>query len=65
MKLIKILLVLIGLFLFLWEFFPSVVLAPYNAMTHFPVTANGQYILDANEHTCPEGEPDPAYAFPE
>ena len=23
------------------------------------------YLLDANEHTCPEGEPDPAYAFPE
>ncbi|MEX0981513.1 MAG: alkaline phosphatase D family protein [Bacteroidales bacterium] len=23
------------------------------------------YILDANEYTCPDGEPDPAYAFPE
>lgn len=48
-RILKFTLIITGLFLFLWEFFPSTVLAPYNAMTHFPVTANGQYILDQND----------------
>lgn len=55
-KLIKIFAVLIILFLLVWEFAPSLILAPYNNMS--PVTTsstNGLYIINANENEYIEG----------
>ncbi|MBT5186830.1 MAG: VCBS repeat-containing protein [Kordiimonadaceae bacterium] len=57
-RIIKFIFLAIGSFLILWQFFPSVILAPYNSMTHFPVTANGQYILDENDPEYIEGSSD-------
>ena len=54
-KIIKIAVFVIVLLLFLWEFFPALILAPYNSITHYPITANGQYILDQNDPEYFEG----------
>ena len=50
-KIIKAVFIFIGVILLIWQFAPSLILAPYNELS--PVTTsstNGQYIIDQNDN---------------
>ena len=50
-KLVKIILGVVILFLLVWQFAPSLILAPYNAMSPVTTTStNGLYIINANDN---------------
>ncbi|HPF47610.1 MAG TPA: VCBS repeat-containing protein [Emcibacteraceae bacterium] len=58
-KLVKIILGVVILFLLVWQFAPSLILAPYNAMSPVTTTStNGLYIINANDNEYVEGKSD-------